>query len=105
MAVVEVSCIECGTNKVIKNGKSSIGKQRYRCKGDGCGKTFQLSYGYEACKKGIKEQIVDMALNGSGVRDTARVLSIAIGTVITTLKKSVQPCQSQYEEINGCDSK
>jgi transposase-like protein len=35
----------------------------------------------------MKERIVDMALNGSGIRDTSRVLSVAIGTVITTLKK------------------
>lgn len=87
MAVVEVDCIACGKNNVIKNGKSVVGEQRYRCKSDGCGKTFQLSHRYKACKTGMKEQIVDMALNGSGVRDTARVLSVAIGTVITTLKK------------------
>lgn len=87
MAVVEVNCILCGEDQVIKNGKSSVGEQRYRCKSDGCGKTFQLSHRYKACKMGTKAQIVDMALNGSGVRDTARVLSVAIGTVITTLKK------------------
>lgn len=41
-----------------------------------------------------------MALNGLGVRDTARVLSIAVGTVITTLQKSLQPCQGKLEHIN-----
>jgi transposase-like protein len=35
----------------------------------------------------IKEQIVDMALNGSGIRDTARVLKISPTTVINELKK------------------
>ena len=87
MAVIGVDCIACEKNNVIKNGKSSVGEQRYCCKSDGCGKTFQLSHRYKACKTGTKEQIVDMALNGSGVRDTARVLSVAINTVITTLKK------------------
>ena len=32
---------------------------------------------------GIKEQIADMALNGSGIRDTSRVLGIGKNTVIS----------------------
>jgi insertion element IS1 protein InsB len=35
----------------------------------------------------VKRQMVDMALNGSGIRDTARVLGVSPTTVITTLKK------------------
>ena len=35
----------------------------------------------------VKEQIIDMALNGSGIRDTARVLKISTTTVINELKK------------------
>ena len=51
-------------------------------------KTFMLNYRYRACQTGIKEQVVDMAINGSGIRDTARVLKINKNTVIRTLKKS-----------------
>jgi transposase-like protein len=51
-------------------------------------KTFMLDYRYKACEPGIKEQVVDMAINGSGIRDTARVLKINKNTVISTLKKS-----------------
>jgi transposase-like protein len=35
----------------------------------------------------IKEQIIDMALNGNDIRDTARVLKISTDTVINELKK------------------
>jgi transposase-like protein len=35
----------------------------------------------------VKEQIVDMAINGSGIRDTARVLHVSTSTVIKELKK------------------
>lgn len=41
-------------------------------------------------KPGVKDKIVDMAFNGSGVRDTARVLKIGINTVIRALKNSPQ---------------
>jgi transposase-like protein len=35
----------------------------------------------------MKEQIVDMAMNASGIRDTARVLHVSTNTVMTELKK------------------
>jgi transposase-like protein len=35
----------------------------------------------------IKQQIVDMAMNASGIRDTARVLHVSPTTVIKELKK------------------
>ncbi len=34
-----------------------------------------------------QEQIVDMAMNGSGIRDTARVLHVSTSTTIKELKK------------------
>jgi len=46
-----------------------------------------LTYRYRACEPGIKEKIIDMAINGSGIRDTGRVLKINKNTVIQTLKK------------------
>ncbi|NJP11035.1 MAG: hypothetical protein HC866_17450 [Leptolyngbyaceae cyanobacterium RU_5_1] len=36
----------------------------------------------------MKQQIADMAVNGSGIRDTARVLKISRTTVTETLKKA-----------------
>jgi hypothetical protein len=35
----------------------------------------------------VKQQIVDMAMNASGIRDTARVLHVSPATVIKELKK------------------
>jgi len=46
-----------------------------------------LAYRYKACEPGVTEKIVEMAINSSGVRDTARVLKINKNTVINTLKK------------------
>jgi len=73
----------------MKSGRSAEGTQRYRWQNPDCTtKTFMLAYRYKACEPGIKEQVVDMAINGSGIRDTARVLKINKNTVISTLKKS-----------------
>jgi len=50
-------------------------------------KTFQIEYAYTACAPGVREKIIDMAMNGSGVRDTGRVLGISKDTVTSVLKK------------------
>lgn len=85
---IDVVCPKCGENKVVTCGKEATGKQRYRCKNDACDKqTFLLNYHNKACQEGMKKTIIEMAINGSGIRDTARVLGIDKGTVIRTLKK------------------
>ena len=82
---MKVKCIDCGSTEVIKFGKRASGHQRYRC--ESCNKTFQLEYTYKACESGTKDRIVEMAMNTSGTRDTARTLKISRGTVSSTLRK------------------
>lgn len=43
----------------------------------------------------MKEQIIEMTLNGSGIRDIARVLQISPTTVINELKKNARVTTSQ----------
>ena len=57
-----------------------------------------LSYRYKAYEPGVKTQAVEMAFNGSGIRDTARVLKINKGTVISALKKSAPTRDRQSRE-------
>jgi transposase-like protein len=37
---------------------------------------------YPGRKREVKQQIVDMTLNGSGIRDVARVLHVSTATVL-----------------------
>jgi len=46
-----------------------------------------LDYTYIGQSLEVKQQIVDMAMNASGIRDTARVLHVSPTTVINELKK------------------
>ncbi|OHT22629.1 transposase [Providencia stuartii] len=87
MALVSVKCRFCGlTAPVKKHGTGNGGHPRYRCQT--CSRTFQLDYIYRACQPGIKEQVVELAINNAGIRDTARALHISINAVIRTLKNS-----------------
>ena len=80
-----IHCPHCNGTDLQKNGKSSPDTQRWFCKG--CKKYFRLEYRYNACNQGVKEKIIGLALNSSGVRDIGRVLSISKDTVTTVLKK------------------
>lgn len=88
MAVIDVKCPQCKKDNVIKFGTNTAGKQRYKCKNENCGKnTFLLEYSRNGDLPEVKKKIIEMALNGSGVRDTARVLGISMNTVMAELKK------------------
>ena len=88
MVLELVLCPDCGSADVVKHGCSGAGKQRYKCRNRECHRgTFIRAYAYRAYLPEVKQQIADMAVNGSGIRDTARVLKISPTTVIETLKK------------------
>jgi transposase-like protein len=75
VAVVAVQCSECGSQEVVRYGRQATGEQRYRCNNVACKRRiFLLQYHHTGRLPAVKRQIVEMALNGSGIRDTARVL-------------------------------
>ena len=89
MVYVPVQCPHCQSTEVIKAGKQANGTQRYQCQNGQCARRiFLLQYQDRGRIPEIRCQVVDMALNGSGIRDTARVLRISPTTVIAVLKKS-----------------
>jgi transposase-like protein len=81
-------CPNCQGTDMVRHGKTRQGKQRYRCRETSCqGRTFLLDYAYAGQSPEVKRQIVDMVMNASGIRDTARVLHVSPTTVIKELKK------------------
>ena len=100
MAIIKVKCPYCGSEDVIEFGRSRSGKKRYECKNSDCEhRTFQSDYAYKARTPGMHDTIVNMAMNGSGTRDTARVLGIDKDTVTRHLRKlhdSVQFVNTSY---------
>jgi transposase-like protein len=85
VATVTVHCPCCHSDEIYRHGRSSSQHERFQCRS--CKRVFQLTYTYEARARSQRE-IIDMAHNGSGVRDTARTLKVGINTVIRALKSS-----------------
>ena len=98
----EISCPHCNGSDLGKAGKSKKGVPRYFCKNNDCEThTFMLEYCYKACEPGIKEKIIDMAINASGIRDIARVLGIDKNTVINQLKKKKKILFKSIQTLNN----
>lgn len=88
MAAIAVRCPFCDGDKIVKRGNTTNGKQRYLCQDEACSqRTFILEYTNRGYLPSVKRQIIELALNGSGIRDTARVLGISTDTVLNELKK------------------
>ena len=101
MALISVVCPHCQQDEaVVKNGKSAEGKQRFLCCSQICKKrTFILNPSYPGRTATVKQQIVEMTLNGSGVRDISRVLHVSTRTVIAELKKTQCAQSSQRTPV------
>jgi transposase-like protein len=71
MVYVLVQCPHCQSTEVIKAGKQANGAQRYRGQNGQCERRiFLLQYQDRGRVLAVRRQVVDMAINGSGVRDT-----------------------------------
>ena len=102
MAEAAVRCPHCQSETVVKYGKASNGKERFRCQQrEECGRTFLRTYAYPGRLPQVKQQIVEMTLKGSGIRDIGRVLHVGTNTVIRELKKSGRPLASEPKRGRG----
>ena len=88
MTFIAVRCPHCQSDQIVKRGKTARGTQRYLCQNTRCAKgSFLLDSCNRGCLPEVKQTIIDMSLNASGVRDTARSLHICPNTVLRALKK------------------
>jgi transposase-like protein len=88
VALESVPCPTCNKTQIVKHGKSAAGKQRYKCCNSDCSRqSFILNYTYQGYLPTVKQHLSETAVNGSGIRDTARVLKISPTTVIEEPKK------------------
>src|SRR5439155_5037684 len=100
MAFVQVQCPDCHSADVVQYGKQANGTQRYRCDNPhGPRIIFLIQYRDKGRLPAVKQQIIDMTLNGRGVRDIVRVLRVSSATVINVLKKKAPAVKQVNEKL------
>jgi transposase-like protein len=90
MALIAVRCPYGHGDQMSKRGKTDTDtdKQRDRCQNPDCPhQPFVLDPAYQGRLPDITPQVIEMRLNASGIRDTARVLKISTDTVIKAWRK------------------
>ena len=85
MCYEEVPCPRCASRHVKKNGTTANRKQKYRCLD--CHRQFITDYTYRGWMPVLRDLIVPLTMNSSGIRDIARVLSISTQTVMKTIRE------------------
>src|SRR4029450_10852559 len=97
MTFIAVRCPHCQSDQIVKRGKAGCGTQRYLCQNPTCATgSFLLAYRYLGRPPAGKQELSDMGLNASGVRDTAQVLRISTDTVLRELRKK----EAALESVN-----
>jgi transposase-like protein len=100
MTFIAVRCPYCHSDQIVKRGKTRRGTQRYLCHNTACTpQGFLLEYSYQGRLPEVKQQLIDMSLNTSGVRDTARVLRISTDTVLRALRKKEVALESVHSAL------
>jgi len=100
MTFIAVQCPRCHSEQILKRGKTRRGTQRYLCQNMACAKgSFLLDYHNRGCLPEVKHTIIDMSLNASGVRDTARVLRMSTDTVLSELEKKEAALESVHTAL------
>jgi len=86
--IVKVTCPFCGSDKVSKNGHNKTKKQVYNCNNKACDhRNFIEQYTHKAYLPEVRNQVLKMAVDGTGTRATGRILGISKDTVTAILKK------------------
>ena len=83
---METLCNVCQSSKIVKNGRSRHGNQRYRCKS--CGATFG-----DLDRRLVSDELKDSALRhyaeGVGLRATERLVGVSHNSVMNWVQQEV----------------
>ncbi|MEM1279973.1 MAG: IS1-like element transposase [Cyanobacteria bacterium P01_H01_bin.152] len=102
MVLGPVCCPHGPKTNVVKNGKSGTGKQRDRCRSAHCARAaFILDDIDRRDIPEVKAPVSELAINGSGIRNTARVLRISPTTVMAELQNTSSPGIDAWERFRS----
>lgn len=95
---IQVCCPHCEGTNVKKNGRKANGKQNFLCRA--CHKQFQAEYAYRGANPKIKQLSLKMALYGSGIRDTGKVLDLCPSSVLRMLRDHAKKVKvADYQHV------
>ena len=93
-----MNCRYC-IGRCVKAGVRRNGVQKFRCRG--CRKYQQREYQHNAYTLSTDKSIVQLLIEGVGIRGIARVLRISITTVINRIKRIAKLINKPYHAVKN----
>jgi len=91
MITVSLKCYHCGSENLVRNGRTRNGKQRYLC--HACGRSSRDNPSSPAYPAERREEILRAYQERSSLRGLSRTFGVSRNTVSSWLKK-VRPTAS-----------
>lgn len=82
-----VPCPHCGSDQVIRNGRASNGKQRYKC--HACGRRSRENPAPNGYTEERRTEILKALHERSSLRGIARTFGVSRQTVTSWMKKKI----------------
>ena len=81
-------CEHCDSDQTVKDGKNGSGSQRYKCKT--CGRHFTPASNAIGYALAVRQQAVEMYVDGQNYRRTGRNLRVNHQSVVNWVKAAAQ---------------
>jgi transposase-like protein len=89
--MVAVKCIHCGSAQLVRNGRASNGKQRYRCRA--CGRQSRENPSPNGYTDERRAEILRALHERSSLRGIERTFGVSRNTVTSWMKKKTTTSQ------------
>jgi len=97
--MIPTTCYHCDSTQIVRNGRTSNGKQRFVCRACGrCSRADRASHGYSPERQA---EILRAYHERTSLRGLTRVFGVSRNTVSTWLKKSVESAAVSADFSSG----
>jgi transposase-like protein len=93
MITISLTCYHCGSENLVRNGRTRNGKQRYLC--HDCGRTSRDNPSSPAYPAERREEILRAYQERSSLRGLSRTFGVSRNTVSSWLKKGQPTARSE----------
>jgi InsA N-terminal domain len=83
---MEIQCTQCGCERIVKNGRSRHGHQRFKCRE--CGSTFGAE-DHRRVAPELRESALRHYAEGVGLRATERLVGVSHNSVMNWVREEV----------------
>lgn len=93
MVTLTLHCAHCGSEQLVRNGRASNGKQRYKCRA--CGRQSRENPSPNGYSEERRSEILKALHERSSLRGIERTFGVSRNTVTAWMKKDLRRGNSQ----------